>query len=177
MAPDARPHISIIIVTHNSLTSLRGCLATLARAEAIDTCELILVDNASSDCTPDDLARLWSGARVVSLPENTGFASACNTGADLARGDYLLFLNPDVQVDSDALTKLVAAADATGDGGLISARLRNPDGTFHATSRNFPTLGNLLFSRGSILSQFLGSRIDKRGKYTLPDIREITEVP
>jgi GT2 family glycosyltransferase len=138
---------------------------------------LIIVDNASTDASLEEVERLTPSAHVVRNDRNVGFAAACNQGAEVARGEYLLFLNPDVVLDTGSVSILVAETQAHPKAGLISGRLRNPDGSFQATCRRFPTIGNMVFSRGSVLSRLLGRAESESGRYTLEDFAQTTEVP
>ena len=172
------PHISVIIVTHNSLPALKDCLAALLRSKVDDvTFEIVVVDNASTDGSADEAERIVPDATVLRLKDNRGFASACNAGAVAADGKFLLFLNPDVIVDPDALMTLLKVAREYPKAGLVTGRLRFPDGTFQATCRQFPTATNMLLSRGSFLFQVFGSRVDKQERYTLSEYTGTTEVP
>jgi GT2 family glycosyltransferase len=72
-----------------------------------------------------------------------GFASANNLGAKLARGRFLLFLNPDTEVVGDALAKLVKALEQQPDAGLAGAQLLNSDGSLQTSCiQSFPTILN-----------------------------------
>jgi len=139
--------------------------------------ELVVVDNASTDGSAEKSTELCPEAVVIANDRNSGFAAACNQGAAAAHGEYLLFLNPDVQPDAGSSEEMVAVLAAREKAGLVSARLRNPDGSFQATSRRFPTISNLLFSRRSVFHHLFGGAVDKRERYTLADFQVITEVP
>ena len=139
--------------------------------------ELIVVDNASDDGSPAMAREFFPDCRLVINDRNLGFAAACNRGAEEAAGVYLLFLNPDVEIDPQAVGFLLAAFEQHPEAGLISGRLRFPDGTFQATCRNFPTITNLVFSRGSLFSRLFCEGVDRQGRYTLPDYDSTTEVP
>lgn len=174
---DSHPHVSVIVVTHNSLPALSECLGAIRLAADAVRLDLVLVDNASSDESLAETAGEFPEATIISNKQNLGFAAACNQGADAARGEYLLFLNPDVRIDPGAIGKLVAVCTEHRKVGLVSGRLRFPDGSFQATCRNFPTIGNLIFSRGSFLAPLLGRSVDRRSRYTLPDYNDTTIVP
>jgi len=92
---------------------------------------VIVVDNGSTDGT-SDLLSSWSGsrsnARVVSLGRNLGFARACNEGARLARGHYLVFLNNDTLPTPGWLEKMLGLAEAEPRVGIIGSKLLYPDG-------------------------------------------------
>jgi GT2 family glycosyltransferase len=81
-------------VTYNSPTAIAPALPALV-AQLADDDELIVVDNASADDTVEQVSRLAPDAVVVRNPRNDGFAAAANLGARRARGELLLFLNPD----------------------------------------------------------------------------------
>jgi GT2 family glycosyltransferase len=89
-----RPSLSVIVVAWNSREELARTLPALLPELSHDD-ELIVVDNGSSDGTPELVARLAPAARLVSLKRNTGFAAGCNAGAAEADGDLLVVLNPD----------------------------------------------------------------------------------
>ena len=74
--------------------------------------DVIVVDNGSSDGTAEHLARRYPDVRVISNPENVGFAAANNQGARLARGRYLALLNNDMRLDASWLRTMVRFADA-----------------------------------------------------------------
>jgi GT2 family glycosyltransferase len=80
----------VIVVAYNSRDALAALLPALT-AQLGDRDEVIVVDNASTDGSADSAP----GARVIRNTENVGFAAACNQGADAARGDLFVFLNPD----------------------------------------------------------------------------------
>ena len=99
-----RALVSAIIVTWNSATHLRRCLEAL-RAQTYAPIEIIHVDNASSD----ESVSLISGARQIINDENRGFAAAVNQGIAVARGEYVLLLNPDAFLEPDYVANIVRA--------------------------------------------------------------------
>lgn len=175
--PTFKNRVSVVIVTHNSLPLLEDCLQSLKLAvERIDH-ELIIVDNYSSDLSLSVAAKHFPRANILVNRRNLGFAKACNQGAGNATGEYLLFLNPDVQVDQDGVENLLAVFSAGDRVGLATARLRHPSGTFQPTCRKRPTLKNVIFSRGSVLSGLLSEdKSVSKSRYTLPDYPETTIV-
>ncbi len=95
--------VSIISVSHNSAGVLGRLLASLPR-----NVEIIVVDNASADRSVT-LAE-EHGARCIRLESNLGFGTACNVGARAATRQFLLFVNPDAEADTDLVTAFLAAA-------------------------------------------------------------------
>jgi GT2 family glycosyltransferase len=159
------------------MPALRDCLESLSQSLS-GSHELIVVDNRSTDSSVEQIETSCPGARIIRNPRNVGFAAACNIGAQEASGDYLVFLNPDVRVDEGAIEQLQSAWERHKHAGLAAARLRNPDGSFQPTCRKLPTVGNMLFSRGSFLSSFFARKGEGTGAlYTLPDYAVTTVVP
>lgn len=175
--PATSPQVSIIIVSHNSGAVLDDCVQSIPAASRDVSCEIIIIDNASIDNLNSIPFPTGIPHRVLRQNRNLGFARACNVGAEAATGEYLLFLNPDVTLDSGAIKSLLAIARTHTKAGFVSGRLRFPDGTFQATCRNFPTYTNLFRSRGSILHRWFGPDIDRERQYTLGDFDDTTEVP
>ena len=99
---------SVITVTYNSGDDVAGMLQSLP-----PDVEAVVVDNSSSDGSPEIARTARPGTVVVTLPNNRGFGHGCNVGAGVASGDVLIFLNPDGRVVDDALAVLEAhvAAD------------------------------------------------------------------
>jgi len=114
--------ISIVIVSYNSGHILGDCLQQLPA-----NAEIIVVDNASSD----DSGAIASehNARVISLPENVGYGCGCNVGARASSGEFILFLNPDVRFEPDAITKLIDAANRYRSAAALTPRLIEADGS------------------------------------------------
>ncbi|HEX8967213.1 MAG TPA: glycosyltransferase family 2 protein [Chloroflexota bacterium] len=113
---------SVVVVTFNHRDVIRGCLEavwpTLGQAD-----EVIVVDNASSDGTPDEVAATYPWVRLIRSETNRGFGAACNQGATAARGEYLIFLNPDTQPCDHWLDALLEGLSAVPGAGLATARL------------------------------------------------------
>ncbi len=149
-----------------------GCLAFLHQAlEGIDS-ELVVVDNGSDDDSCERVEQQFPNAIVIVNDRNRGFAAACNQALEKTEGEFVLFLNPDVRLDSGCLDGLRAVIQEDHKAGAVAPRMRYADDSFQATCRRFPTICNMLFSRGSILGKLFGSsRV-----YTLPDYPETTTV-
>ncbi len=90
------PRLSVVIVTWNSVSTLRTSLPPLVE-QLRDGDQLIVADNGSSDGTPGLVAELAPTAQIVQMGGNTGFAAAANAAAEVAGGELLLLLNPDAR--------------------------------------------------------------------------------
>ena len=136
------PRASIIIPNWNGLQHLPLCLAAL-RAQTWRDFETIVVDNASSDGSPDWLRRHYPEVRLLTLDRNRGFAGACNVGLRAARGAILILLNNDTQVAPDWLAEVLAAFDRYPQAGMVASRMLLFDrrDTLHTAGDVFRTDG------------------------------------
>jgi GT2 family glycosyltransferase len=120
---------SIIIPTFNGAALLERCLEALLASRPETDHEVIIVDDGSTDETTRVVAEYGDAVRITSRLENAGFSTACNAGAEAARGRLLVFLNNDTRPRSGWLDALVAHARAHPEAAAIGARLLYPDGT------------------------------------------------
>lgn len=139
--------LSIIIVTFNSAADIEACLNSIRPAVPH---EIIVIDNASSDRTRQLLEQAaTSGAHpqlhIIPNPANYGYARANNQGLALARGEYILLLNPDTVLFPDAIDRMVEYLDRHPDAAGVAPRLLNPDGTTQLSIRSFPTFSSVLW--------------------------------
>ncbi len=150
------PDLSIIIVSWNVRDVLRGCLDSIARSpvslfgapdqpdEALAV-EVIVVDNASTDGTPDVLHDEYTWVRLVEPGGNLGFAAGNNAGIEAARAPRLLLLNPDTVVLDDALPQMAAYMRGHTEVGALGPLLLNADGAVQSSRRRFPTVLTAVF--------------------------------
>lgn len=106
----AFPSISVVLVTYNNRELNRLCLESLGARTEWPNLEIVVVDNGSSDGTPellDEAERRMPNLKVIRNAENRGFAAASNAGAAAAAGEYLVFLNNDTIVTRGWATALV----------------------------------------------------------------------
>ena len=126
--------LSILIVSYNTRELTRAALASVYEQTKGVSFEVIVVDNASSDGSTEMLATYPSEPQVIGLRENIGFARANNLGARIARGRYLLLLNPDTVVLDGAIDKLIAFARATPKARIWGGRTLFGDGRQNPSS-------------------------------------------
>ncbi|OGA74840.1 MAG: hypothetical protein A3G81_16860 [Betaproteobacteria bacterium RIFCSPLOWO2_12_FULL_65_14] len=123
-----KPAVSIVIPVHNKFAVTYTCLASLAAALNKATCEVIIVDDGSSDETAE-IEKVVSGVTVVRHKTAQGFVLACNAGGEKARGEYVLMLNNDTEVMSGWLDELLEPFSRFANVGMTGAKLIYPDGS------------------------------------------------
>lgn len=133
---------------------LHDCLESLRANPPHHSYEVIIVDNASTDDTSKMLAKDFSDINLISTGSNRGFAAGNNIGAQQAKGEYLLFLNPDTQISENAIDSLISALNKRADVGAVGGRLLLGDGSVQPFMfGSDPRLG-YLFKRALLLSLF-----------------------
>ena len=133
--------MSVIIVAYQSRDEIGACLASLPRTLEGRTVEVIVVDNSPGDGTGDIARRDFPWVDYVAAEKNLGFGRANNRGFSRARGEFILFLNPDTVSNEAAFMHCLARLHADRRIGLISPRLELADGTMDlACRRSIPTL-------------------------------------
>lgn len=120
------PFVSLILVTYNSVALLDAFFEALA-STTYAPYEVIVVDNASHDGTVERIRTFGTPVTLIANADNRGFGRACNQGADVAQGDFLVFLNPDVLVTPAWLTLLVDHISLHPDAAIICPTTLYPD--------------------------------------------------
>jgi GT2 family glycosyltransferase len=126
MVEDHPPLVSVLLVTYNSAEHLARCLASLAQQD-YPALELVIVDNASADNSREILSQFKPPERIHHQvhpnAENTGFAAAQNLAIGVARGAWFFCVNPDVILQTDFISQLVAAAGFDSKIGAVCGKL------------------------------------------------------
>jgi GT2 family glycosyltransferase len=157
--------VSIIIVSYNAREHLARSLASVAGGPY----EVIVVDNASTDGSPDLVRERFPSVRLLELAENRGFGAGNNEGMRIASGRYFLLLNSDAWPVGSAIEALVACADNDVSTGVAGPRIVGLDGKVQASVRGFPTVWRLateyfflrkLLPRSRAFNAFYGSGFD-----------------
>ncbi|MGC9357046.1 MAG: glycosyltransferase family 2 protein [Anaerolineae bacterium] len=166
----ARPTLSVVIVSWNVRDLLRQALQSIYNAWGDHTgLEVIVVDNASHDHTPTMIRKEFPEVRLIASTENRGYGGGANLGIAQAQGEFILILNPDVEVTDTALHRLVQYARQHPKAGLVAPQLLTPEGTVQSSRRRFPTLP-ILFLESTWLQDFLPCRIARY--YYAKDVSE-----
>ena len=104
------PKVSIVILTYNNLDFTKNCLVSMERFNNYENCEVIIVDNLSSDGTREYLTEYEQSReniKVILHDENSGFAGGNNIGIKASSGDYVILLNNDTYVTPNWIVNLL----------------------------------------------------------------------
>ena len=135
-AAPARPAtVDVVIVAYNSRDTLRMCIEPLVRLPWVD---ITVVDNACPENSAGVVADL--PVRIVRSPRNGGFAYGCNLGIANGSADFVLFLNPDAEIDAASLATLVDALRADPSLAGVGPHTVDAAGNVIFTQRRFPRL-------------------------------------
>jgi len=136
--------LDVIIVSFNSASYLVPCLESIYAHAGDAEVDVVVVDNGSIDGSPELVEECFPQARVL-RNENRGFAHGNNQGFGITNSDYVLFVNPDVEIKEGTFGDLLRELAARPLVGLIGCRQLDEDGTLFPTIRRFPTVGRSLF--------------------------------
>ncbi|MES2773415.1 MAG: glycosyltransferase [Bacteroidota bacterium] len=132
--------LSVIIVNYNVKLFLEQCLCSVQKAMTGLQAEVIVVDNNSSDDSIAYLQPKFPWVQFVANKENTGFGKANNQGVAIAKGNYILFLNPDTLVPEDCFRQCLDFMKQHPDAGALGIKMVDGSGTFLPESkRAFPS--------------------------------------
>lgn len=135
------PDISVVIVSWNAKSYLEGCLESLAKGHDRPY-EVIVVDNASSDGSPEAVAQRFPWVALIQSGTNLGFAKGNNLGIRHSRGRYIALVNSDVRVLPACLDQLAEFLDSNPGAGMVGPRILFGDGRQQSSCRRFPSLWN-----------------------------------
>jgi GT2 family glycosyltransferase len=146
--------VSIVIVTWNCKKFVEECLDSLQAHRQDPQAEIIIVDNASRDGTPELVRDRYPEVTLIQNRENLGFAKANNIGIQKASGKYVCLINPDVRVLDGCIEKMLAYLQANPQIGLLGPRMVGVDGKSHRSYMGTPTLWRI-FCRALALDNLL----------------------
>ena len=156
---DCAPVLSIIIVTWNGKRYALECLESIHAHPPKVPIEIIVVDNASTDGTPDAIRTQFPDVNVVENQANLGFAKANNSGVALSRGQYVCLINSDVVVFAGCLDRMLALMQANPDTGIAGPKMICPDGSTGLSVMRLPTVWNTFCAAVALNSIFPNSRV------------------
>ena len=135
--------LSIIIVNWNSADYVKTCLASIFRAPPGLSFEVIVIDSGSNDNCGAIIARNFPAVKFIQANDNLGFPKANNRAYSCAKGDVILFLNPDTEIRGGMILNLWQSLRHLPQAGIVGAKLLNADGTVQTSCiQSFPTILN-----------------------------------
>lgn len=147
--------VTVIIVNYNVKYFLEVCLHSVMRAAEGMAVEVIVVDNNSTDTSCAMVREKFPSVTLIENKDNKGFSKANNQGVEIAKGEYILFLNPDTVMPEDFLVKTVAYMDAYPKAGSLGPRLIDGKGDFAPDGKkSFPSLSVAIFKTTGINKLF-----------------------
>ncbi len=136
-APDL--DLSVIIVSYNTRDVTLECLRRLRDGLGGIAAEVIVVDNASHDGSPEQIRDQFGDVQLIASQRNLGFGSANNIAMQRAKGRYVLLLNSDAYVEQAAIGALKGYLEAHDNAGVVGPKLLNADGTLQRSCFRYPT--------------------------------------
>ena len=130
--------LTVTVCSWNTVADLRACLASLRAARDEGSFEVLVVDNASEDGSPDMVEAEFPEVTLLRQTENLGFTGGHNLAIQQRRGRDVALLNSDTVVHPGAMGRLMEFMRENPDVGIVGPKLLNPDGTLQYSCRRFP---------------------------------------
>ncbi len=163
-----RPIVSILIVNWNTRERVMQCLASLPKEVPGLSREVIVVDNGSVDGSGEALARR-ADITLVRNERNVGYAAAVNQAYKRSNGEFVLLLNSDVTLTSDALNCLTQFLSSHPDAAGVGPLYVNPDGTPQPFHFRFPTFEMTLANGSALVRKLLPGSARRLREYRMLD--------
>jgi GT2 family glycosyltransferase len=157
--------ITVVIVSYNTRDILRNCLDALyTNSREIDM-EVIVVDNASHDGSPDMIRSEFPMVRLIVNSVNSGFAAANNQAYAVSSGRYIVLLNPDAYLRPSSLANGIAFMDSNPFCGLCGGKIISPEGRLEPSARRFPSALSKLLTISGLSWRFSTSSLLNRHEF------------
>ena len=163
--------LSVIIVNYNVKHFLEQCLHSVLKASENISAEIFVVDNHSADGSAQFIPEKFPTVRFIANTENVGFSKANNQAIRLAKGKYILLLNPDTVVEEDTFEKITGFMEQHPEAGGLGVKMIDGKGNFLPESkRGLPTPWVAFYKMFGLSKLFPKSK--KFGKYHLSFLHE-----
>jgi GT2 family glycosyltransferase len=163
------PEVSLIIVSFNTRDLLRDCLNSLKKHLEGISCEILVVDNNSTDHSTEMVQKEFPEVILIPLSKNVGFGAANNRAFEKAKGRTIALLNSDAFLHPHALQNGLHHLKEHPKMGLGGARLVNPDGSWQPSARLFPSPLNDFLILSGLSARYPKSRFFGRPDRTYAD--------
>jgi GT2 family glycosyltransferase len=131
--------VSIIIVNYNTFQLTSDCIRSVIKYTRDVSYEIILVDNASTECDANDFQKNFPEIKLIANTHNLGFAKGNNEGIEKAEGECILLLNSDTLLIEDSISKCFYYFKKNQKCGALSVKLIFPDGKVQTQASRFPS--------------------------------------
>lgn len=168
--------ISIIIVTWNSEEFIENCLKSIFENKRTIDLEVIVVDNASQDETVKIIKGFKPEVKLISNQKNLGYARGNNQGIEIAQGEYILLLNPDIELKDNSLKLMLRFLQEHKEIDGVGPQLLNRDSSIQASCREFPDFSILLWEITGLSYLFPRNKIFGRWRMGYFDFKATREV-
>ncbi len=169
--------LSIVVVNYNVKEFLQNLIESIRKASKNISTEIIVVDNDSDDGSVEIIQQKYPFVNLIKKKENVGFGKANNIGLKIARGKYILMINPDTIVREDTFTKMIEFFESNNEVGLAGCKVLNSDGTLQlACRRGFPGVWTSFTKVTGLSSLFPKSKLFAKYNLTYLDENDTYEV-
>ncbi len=168
--------ILVVIVSFNTRELLRKCLLSVLRSAGDISTRVVVVDNASQDGSCEMLKKEFPEVCLIENKDNVGFARAVNQGVKRFRADFILLVNPDVEIKEEAVAAMYRFIKEREEIGIVGCKLLFPDGRRQHSCRRFPTLTVSIFEVFPVNLLFPHNKWVKHYNYNFEDFKEPVEV-
>ncbi len=151
--------LSIIIVSYNTKEILKKCLQLLYNDIGNINTEILIIDNASHDGSPDMIEQDFPNVRLIRCEKNYGFGKANNIAMKEAKGDYFLLLNSDAYVKPGVIDSTLDYMKNNSDVGILGVKLVDKEGNLQPSARHFPSSFSKFIVLAGISKHFPHSRL------------------
>jgi N-acetylglucosaminyl-diphospho-decaprenol L-rhamnosyltransferase len=155
--------LTIVILSWNTRDLLEECLLSIFKYGGDVDCEILVIDNGSSDGSQKMVSNTFPQVQLVQNEQNLGFAGGNNQGILLSKSPYVLLLNSDAFLTENALNSLMEIMEKHKKAGIVGAQLINRDGSFQASNSNFPGLWQELLILSGLGRLLMGRYYPSRG--------------
>lgn len=152
--PGTRPRVSVAIVSWNTRELLERCLESIRPEVESGFCEVVVVDNASSDRSAERVEARFPEVLLIRNAANRGFTRATNQAYERSRAPYVLLLNSDAEVEPGALRRCVEYLERRPRVAVLGCRLVYPDRRPQGSAFRFPCLRSVLLNATHVAQTF-----------------------
>ena len=127
--------LSIVVLSYNTTDLLKDCLDSLEKVKDEVNFEVIVVDNDSTDGSPEMIKNNYSYVHLIQKNKNVGFAAGNNSARNVVNGEYVLLLNSDTIVEKNTLRETLKYLKGARDIGALTCKLVLPNGDLDKDAR------------------------------------------